>query len=68
MSTGKSDSFGSKDTLKVGGDSYTFWRLAKAADGRALERLPFSLRVLLENLLRHEDGRVVKREHIEARA
>jgi aconitate hydratase len=37
-------------------------RLATVATGGALSRLPFSLRVLLENLLRHEDGRVVTRE------
>jgi aconitate hydratase len=64
--TSKSDSFGSKNALKVGPDSYTIYRLDKAASGRALTRLPVSLRILLENLLRHEDGRVVKREHIEA--
>jgi aconitate hydratase len=57
------DTFGTKGTLAVGNASYTVYRLGKAG---AIERLPLSLRVLLENLLRHEDGRVVKREHIEA--
>src|SRR4029079_17929409 len=47
-----------------GGATYTISRLGKA--GPAVDRLPLSLRVLLENLLRHEDGRVVKREHIDA--
>ncbi|MFO0586307.1 MAG: aconitate hydratase AcnA [Polyangiaceae bacterium] len=58
------DTFGTKGQLVVNGASYTVYRLAKA--GANVERLPFSLRVLLENLLRHEDGRVVKREHIDA--
>ncbi len=60
-----SDSFGTKGTLQVSGKSYAIHRLAKL-DAAAIERLPFSLRVLLENLLRHEDGRVVRREHVEA--
>src|SRR5689334_6250053 len=58
------DTFGTQEQLAVGGASYTIYRLGKA--GPAVERLPLSLRVLLENLLRHEDGRVVKREHIDA--
>ncbi len=58
------DTFGTKGQLAVNGASYTVYRLAKA--GANVERLPLSLRVLLENLLRHEDGRVVKREHIDA--
>ncbi len=58
------NSFGAKGTLAVSGTTYAIYRLSAA--GPDVERLPFSLRVLLENLLRHEDGRVVKREHIEA--
>jgi aconitate hydratase len=58
------NSFGAKGTLAVSGTTYAIYRLAAA--GPSVERLPFSLKVLLENLLRHEDGRVVKREHIEA--
>jgi aconitate hydratase len=61
------DSFGAKSILTVSANSYTIYRLSALANqGASIERLPFSLRVLLENLLRHEDGRVVKREHIEA--
>src|SRR6185503_6540971 len=60
---GSQDSFGSKGTLSVGGKNYTIWRLAKAGDTR---RLPFSMKVLLENLLRHEDGRAVRKGDIEA--
>jgi aconitate hydratase len=62
------NSFGALDTLRAGGRSYRYFRLA-ALEGSGiarLERLPFSLKVLLENLLRFEDGRVVKREDIEA--
>jgi len=61
------DSFGSKSTLTVHGISYITYQLAPLAKaGAKLERLPFSLRILLENLLRHEDDRVVRKEHIEA--
>ncbi len=59
------DSYGAKGTLAVSGKTYTLFRLS-ALPKEAVSRLPFSLRVLLENLLRHEDGRVVKREHIDA--
>ena len=59
------DSFGTKGNLAVGGATYEIFRLSKL-DPKAVERLPFSLRILLENLLRHEDGRVVKKEDVEA--
>ena len=52
------NSFGAQDTLKVGSRNYTYFRLdALAAKGYDLATLPFSLKVLLENLLRYEDGR-----------
>jgi aconitate hydratase len=60
------NSFGSKSTLSVDGKSYTIHRLAAAAPREALERLPFSLKILLENLLRHEDGRAVRKADVEA--
>ncbi|MCI0573878.1 MAG: aconitate hydratase AcnA [Myxococcaceae bacterium] len=61
-----SDSFKTKTQLKVGSHSYEVFSLGKLAKERAeVARLPFSMKVLLENLLRHEDGRVVKRDHIE---
>ena len=47
------DSFGARGTLRVGAADYEIFRLA-AVDG--LDRLPYSLKVLAENLLRHEDG------------
>jgi len=60
-----SDSFESRATLDVGGESYTLFRL-DALPGA--DRLPFSLKVLLENLLRNEDGRNVTADSIRALA
>jgi len=61
------DSFGSHGTLSVGGASYRIARLAALERrGFSLARLPYALKVLLENLLRREDGRVVSAEEIEA--
>ena len=59
------DSFGSKGTLQVGDASYEVFRLS-AVPG--LERLPFSLKVLAENLLRTEDGANITADHIRALA
>jgi aconitate hydratase len=58
-------SFGAAGSLDVGGTSYRIFRL-DAVEGAA--RLPFSLKVLLENLLRNEDGRLVTAAQIEALA
>src|SRR5207302_7038770 len=58
------DTFKTKGSLTVGGKSWTLYRLA--ALGKNLDRIPFSLKILLENLLRNEDGRTVRREDIEA--
>ncbi|HEV3203692.1 MAG TPA: aconitate hydratase AcnA [Gemmataceae bacterium] len=63
------NSFGSEAILKVGDREYTIYRLSavekKIADA---SRLPFSLKILLENLLRTEDGRTVRPEDIEGLA
>ena len=60
------DSFKTRGSLQAGGKTYEVFSLDVLAKSHpAVRQLPFSLRVLLENLLRHEDGRVVKREHIE---
>ncbi len=59
------NSFGAADTLTAAGASYRIWR-AGAIEGSA--RLPFSLKVLLENLLRNEDGHLVTAAQIEALA
>src|SRR5689334_4937855 len=64
------NSFGSRATLNVGGKTYTIYRLA-ALDGVSGSRassLPFSLKILLENLLRNEDDAFVKRADVEALA
>ncbi|HEY7727666.1 MAG TPA: aconitase family protein, partial [Candidatus Eisenbacteria bacterium] len=61
------DPFGARATLSVDGRSYEIVRLdALARAGHSLDRLPYSLRILLENLLRHWDGRVVRDEDVEA--
>jgi len=62
------NSFGARSTLAVGEQSYEIFRLdvlSKAGIGH-VDKLPFSLRVLLENLLRHEDGNAVSKSDIEA--
>ncbi len=62
------DSFKSKKTLDVGGKSYTYYSLPEAEkNGLAgISKLPHSMKVVLENLLRFEDGRTVKKEDIVA--
>ncbi len=61
------NSFGSKVTLRITGKDYTIYRLRALQEcGIAkVQRLPFSIRVLLENLLRNEDGKNVTRKDIE---
>src|SRR5437763_12466265 len=60
------DSFNTRGALAVGAKSYTIHRLYGLAKDRAtLDRLPFSHKILLENLVRNEDGRTVRREDIE---
>jgi aconitate hydratase len=59
------DTFGSRQTLRVGDASYEIFRL-DAVEGSA--RLPYSLKVLLENLLRTEDGANITADHIRALA
>ena len=62
------DSFGTRASLDVGGASHTIYRLDRAAEalGCDLARLPFTLRILLENLLRGEDGTAVSADSIRA--
>src|SRR5436305_7253096 len=63
------DSFKSRSTLKVGAKEYGIYRLdALDKQGISTKHLPFSLRILLENLLRTEDGRNVKADDIRALA
>ena len=61
------DSFGVRSTLKVQGREVDYFNLTAEVEGFGdVSRLPFSLKILLENLLRHEDGEAVSREDIEA--
>src|SRR5216117_321735 len=63
------DSFHSRSTLNVGGKEYEIFRLNTLdKQGISTKHLPFSLRILLENLLRTEDGRNVKADDIRALA
>ncbi len=57
------NSFGARGTLKVGDNSYEIYRL-DAVEGTG--KLPYSLKVLAENLLRNEDGANITKDHIEA--
>src|SRR5260221_13980738 len=64
------NTFGSRSTLDVAGRQYTIFRLdslSKLANGNA-DRLPVSLKILLENLLRNEDGKFVKADDVRALA
>ncbi len=62
------DTFKCRKTLKVGGKTYEYFSLPDAEQNglAGISRLPISLKVLLENLLRHEDGRSVKADDIRA--
>src|SRR6266481_6409231 len=64
------NTFGSRSTLDVAGRQYTIFRLdslSKLANGNS-DRLPVSLKILLENLLRNEDGKFVKADDVRALA
>ena len=60
------DTFSVRDTLEVNGKSYTFASLTKLGQRFDLKRLPYSMKILLENLLRREDGTDVTAKEIEA--
>ena len=70
--TGTQNSFDARQTLEAGGKSYTYYSLPRAAEnglndiGGDIGRLPFSLKVLLENMLRYEDGSTVTADDIRA--
>jgi len=70
MAAASKNSFGARDTLKAGSQSYEVYRL-NALERRGIghaNQLPFSIRILLENLLRQEDGRFVHAKDIEGLA
>src|ERR1043165_8944136 len=61
------DTLGTRSTFEVGGKTYAYFSLAKAAEQLGpVDKLPFSMKVLLENLLRFEDGRTVTVEDVQA--
>jgi len=64
------NSFNARQTLQVGDKSYTYYSLVEAEKNglTGASKLPFSMKVLLENLLRYEDGRTVTKADIEAMA
>jgi aconitate hydratase len=61
------NSFGAAAQLRAGGHEYQYFSLASLAERGMgnVERLPFSIKILLENLLRHEDGRRVSADDVE---
>ena len=60
------NSFDSKNKFDVGNNQYEIFSLARLDNQASVDTLPFSLKILLENLLRHEDGENVTRADIEA--
>src|SRR6266404_750426 len=70
MAMSATNSFRTRDKLNVGAQSFEIYRLEhlERHGSENMSRLPFSLRILLENLLRNEDGRFVHPEDIEALA
>jgi aconitate hydratase len=60
------DSFGARSALDVGGETYEIFRLDSLADRFDVAKLPYSIKVLLENVLRLEDGEGVTRDAVEA--
>ncbi len=66
--TSKTNSFDAKDTLRVGERSYEIFRLDALQSKYDIARLPFSLKILLENLLRNEDGEAIRAQDVEALA
>src|SRR5499427_3855526 len=64
------NSFGTRTALAAGGQTFQIWSLPaleKAGFG-GIARMPYSMKILLENLLRHEDGRFVKAADVETLA
>ncbi|HEV3376604.1 MAG TPA: aconitate hydratase [Thermoleophilaceae bacterium] len=59
------DTFGARSTLEVGGQAYEIFRLDALQEKYDVARLPYSLKILLENLLRTEDGSAVTGEDVE---
>ena len=62
------DSFSVRRSLSVNEKNYSYYSLTALGESIDISRLPFSLKILLENLLRHEDGKDITRSDIEALA
>ncbi len=64
------DSFNARKKFLVGGKEYSCYSLRKLSDAGIgdIKRLPYSLRILLENLIRHEDGVTITKDDIAALA
>src|SRR5579863_2200843 len=62
------NSFGARTELEVGGRTYEIFRIDALQASYDVARLPFSLKILLENLLRNEDGEAIRAADIEALA
>jgi len=64
--TSSTNSFNSKSKLSAAGKEYVYYSLPKAAEkiGIDLKKLPFSLKILFENLLRYEDGKTVSKQDV----
>jgi len=60
------DSFGARSTLEVGGERHEIFRLDALQSRYDVARLPYTLKILLENVLRHEDGETVTADDVEA--
>jgi len=61
----KNDVYQARDTFTVNGKKYNYYKLDALKQFGDIERLPYSVKVLLESVLRQYDGRVIKKEHVE---
>ncbi|WP_085523812.1 aconitate hydratase AcnA [Tuberibacillus sp. Marseille-P3662] len=59
------DVYQARDTFEVGGKTYNYYKLDALKEFGDIDRLPYSIKVLLESVLRQYDGKVIKKEHIE---
>ncbi|MBI5202384.1 MAG: aconitate hydratase, partial [Elusimicrobia bacterium] len=68
MATRSLDTFGTKSTLSVGGKNYEMFRLSALEKSFPVGKMPITMKIFLENMLRNEDGRFVKADDIKALA
>lgn len=62
------DLYQAKKTFDVNGESYVYYDLQSLSNVADVTKLPYSIKVLLESLLRQQDGKVIKKEHVESLA